>query len=53
MKKILHKLGFHFWVFKFTTGWNKYYECSICGKRKVEYPNGGYQPIDRTWLKIK
>ena len=50
MKKIINKLGLHFWKFDHDTGFNKYYKCTCCHKRRVICPSGGYQPINRDWL---
>ena len=49
MKKLLHKIGFHFMRFHHGTA-NKYYQCSVCGKRTVWIDYGVYQPIDECWL---
>lgn len=46
----LCKIGLHNWKFSHDTGFNEYYECKRCKKKKDEYPLGGYQPIDRDWL---
>jgi len=50
ISRLFHKIGIHNWKFRFTTGHNRYYECSVCKKRYVVCPKGGYQPIDRNFL---
>lgn len=49
-RDFLHLFGIHFWKFHHDTGFNKYYICSVCGKRKVICPAEGYQAIDYKWL---
>jgi hypothetical protein len=49
ISRLFHNIGIHNWKFRFTTGHNRYYECSVCKKRDVVCPQGGYQPIDRNW----
>ena len=52
MKKLFCKIGLHH--YEYVKGiHNKYYECKHCGHRKVKIPIGGYQPIDKKWLKEK
>ena len=50
--KILCKRGLHHFVLVKGTH-NKYYECKHCGKRKIEIPAVGYQPIDKSFLSGK
>lgn len=41
----------HKWQIHHSAGANQYYECAVCGKRKVTMLNtGGYTPIDIDWL---
>jgi hypothetical protein len=46
---LLHKLGLHSWRHAFGD-FNRYYECKVCGARKVVRGLGGYQPIADWWL---
>ena len=52
LRRGLHDfLGLHRWTEAFNTGVNSYWECAICGSRKVVTPDHGvYQPIDQKWL---
>lgn len=49
IRKVLCRIGLHGWRFSHGVA-NCYYKCCACGKRKVVYANGGYQPVDRAWL---
>ena len=50
IKRFMDRLGLHNWRFVMGS-YNRYYECAVCGRRKVDVPaGGGYQPIDRNWL---
>lgn len=45
---------FHKWVLIMDTKKHRYFECSKCGKRKVNIMfEEGYQPIDYDWLNHK
>lgn len=33
------------------TGFTRYRECATCGTRWITQGRGGYQPIDRRWLR--
>lgn len=35
MRKLLHKIGIHFYSFRFNEGANNYFECPVCGRRKA------------------
>lgn len=55
---LLHRLGLHRWRYVFAMGsaeidgtsFNRYYECDLCGQRKVVLGVGGYQPVADWWL---
>jgi len=47
------KCFLHKWRIDRDTGFTIYKECSKCGKRKIEQGEGGYQPIDRSYLERK
>ena len=45
-----HCLFFHKWRIDKDTGFTIYKECIKCGKRDIEQGEGGYQPIDYSYL---
>lgn len=42
--------GPHTWVAVKENGFTTYSVCKKCQARKVEQPDGGYQPIDIDWM---
>ena len=43
----------HRWKIVSDNGYSVYKECIKCGKRKVDQPKGGYQPVNHNWLNGK
>lgn len=41
---------FHRWELEENCGTTRYYTCSKCGARKVTQIEGGYQPINKSWV---
>lgn len=48
-RPLLCRLGLHRNAFVWGD-FNRYYECSRCGRRGVVIGRGGYQPIASWWL---
>ena len=49
--RLFCKLTFHKWKIVRDTGKTVYRQCELCPKRDVFQRSGGYQPIDRNWMK--
>lgn len=49
LKYVLHAIGVHRWRFSHGSH-HRYFECTLCGQRKIKLEVGGHQPIDHHWL---
>lgn len=50
IRKLLHKIGCHWWKLSHQTGLYQYYECKICPKREYVNLSQGYAPLNWEWL---